>query len=226
MENTVAINALATCALMSCRQAVMASQSASVPGFPFTSVIPVAVRLNGQVIALLGETSQHSRNINIDSRISMLMHDDLEDNWQAATRLSVLGRMSPLLCDAHELAQIRQSFYLLHPEVLNFDDAPDYHFWQLEPVRFRFITVSNNAQWLDQIEPDLFDLTATDRSQLNTRLSQQGRLCQVVQAGRYGVQIIENGRVRFLVLIHPAENITALLEQINTRQYADPAWVD
>jgi hypothetical protein len=226
MIDTAAINALVTCALMSCRQAVMASHSASVPGFPFTSVIPVGVRLNGQVITLLGESSQHSRNIMIDSRISMLMHDDFEDNWQAATRLSVIGRMTPLQCDEAELAQIRHSFYLLHPEFLDFDNADDYHFWQLEPVRFRFITVSNNAQWLDQIEPDLFDLIETDRSHFFTLLSQQGRLCHVVQAGRYGVQIIANGRVRFLVLTNPVNNPVELLEQIKARQYNDPTWVD
>lgn len=229
MVQNVAMNTLATRALLSCRQAVMASQSASVPGFPFTSVIPVGVTLNGQVIALLGETAQHTRNIMIDSRISMLLHDDLEDNWQAATRLSVLGRMRPLqsttLGDV-DLDKLRQSFYLLHPELLSFDAAPDYHFWQLEPVRFRFISVSDNAQWLDQIEPDLFNLTETDRSQLNALLSQQVRLCHIVQAGRYGVQIIAKGRVRFLVLTNPVDDIHALLEQIKARQYDDPALID
>lgn len=220
------VNALATRALMSCRQAVMASQSASVPGFPFTSVIPVGVTLNGQVIALLGETAQHTRNIMIDSRVSLLLHDDLEDNWQAATRLSVLGRMRPLQStnQGHvDLDKLRQSFYLLHPELLNFDATPDFHFWQLEPVRFRFISASDKAQWLDQIEPDLFDLTQTDRSHLNQLLTQQGHRCHVVQAGRYGVQIIAKGRVRFLVFNHPVEDIKSLLEQIHANQYQDPS---
>ena len=222
LENTE-INALATRALLSCRQAVMASQSASVPGFPFTSVIPVGVTLSGQVIALLGETAQHTRNIMIDARVSMLLHDDLEDNWQAATRLSVLGRMSPLQCDTRDLKHLRASFYLLHPELLKFDAAPDYHFWQLEPVRFRILSVSDNAQWLDYIEPDLFDLTEADRRQLNSLLAQQGHLCYVVQAGRYGVQIIAHGRVRFLVLTHPVNNSAELLEQIKARHYDNPA---
>ncbi len=229
MVPNVAINALATRALLSCRQAVMASQSASVPGFPFTSVIPVGVILSGQVIALLGETAQHTRNIMIDSRVSMLLHDDLEDNWQAATRLSVLGRMRPLQSTNRgdlDLDKLRQSFYLLHPELLDFDTAPDYHFWQLEPVRFRFISVSDTAQWLDHIEPDLFDLTETDRSQLNMLLCQHDRLCHIVHASRHGVQIIANGRVRFLVLTHPVDSTVELLEQIKARQYDDPAWVD
>jgi len=226
MQKNMAINALATRALLSCRQAVMASQSASVPGFPFTSVIPVGVTLSGQVIALLGETAQHTRNIMIDARVSMLLHDDLEDNWQAATRLSVLGRMSPLQCDTQDLKQLRASFYLLHPELLSLDAAPDYHFWQLEPVRFRFVSVLDHAQWLDQIESDLFNLTEVDRIQLNALLGQQGRLCRVVQAGRYGVQIVAQGRVRFLVLTHPINNSAELLQQIKARQYNDPTLVE
>lgn len=226
MEKTTAINALATRALLSCRQAVMASQSASVPGFPFTSVIPVGVTLGGQVIALLGETAQHTRNIMIDSRVSMLLHDDLEDNWQAATRLSVLGRMIPLQSNTFDLAQLRQSFYLLHPELLSLDAAPDYHFWQLEPVRFRLISVSDHVEWIDQIETDLFDLTQADRSLLNSLLTQQDRLCHVVQASRYGMQTMTNGRVRFLVLTNPAEDMNELLERIKARQYHDPTWFD
>lgn len=223
------VNALATRALLSCRQAVMASQSASVPGFPFTSVIPVGVTLNGQVIALLGETAQHTRNIMIDSRVSLLLHDDLEDNWQAATRLSVLGRMRPLQSTNQglvDLDKLRQSFYLLHPELFNFDASPDFHFWQLEPVRFRFISTSDKAEWLNQIEPELFDLTETDRSQLKTQLFQHGYHGEVVQASRYGVQIIAKGRVRFLVLTQPADHFNTLLEQIKAKQYQDLTRMD
>ncbi|GAC1373833.1 MAG: hypothetical protein NVS3B3_09070 [Aquirhabdus sp.] len=223
MVENMEINALATRALLSCRQAVMASQSGSVPGFPFTSVIPVGVALSGQVIALLGETAQHTRNIMIDSRVSMLLHDDLEDNWQAATRLSVLGRMIPLQVSALKLEQLRRSFYLLHPELTDFDLEPNYHFWQLEPVRFRFLSISEKAQWLDQINPDLFNLTEIDRSQVNTLLAQHHHLCHVVQAGRYGVQIITNGRVLFLVFAHPVNDIHELLEQIKAQQYQYPA---
>jgi len=220
------INALATRALLSCRQAVMASQSASVPGFPFTSVIPVGVSLHGQVIALLCETAQHTRNIMIDSRVSMLLHDDLEDNWQAATRLSALGRMYPLHSDHVNLEQIRHSFYALHPELLNFDTAPDYHFWQLEPVHFRFNVFVDQGSWIDQINPDLFDLSDSDREQLNHLLSNHGYLCHVLHAGCYGVQIMAQGRVHFLVFIEPVNTIHEIFEKIKNHNYHDPSRMD
>jgi hypothetical protein len=222
----MSINALATRALLSCRQAVMASQSASVPGFPFTSVIPVSMTAQGEIIALLAETAPHSRNILIDPRVSMLLHDDLEDNWQAATRLSVLGRMRPMDPKKLDPVQLRKSFYLLHPELDHFDESTDYHFWVLESVQFRLISGCDKAQWMDQILPDLFELSPTERLKFNDYLIQQGIRGHVVQACRHGLQVIANGRVRFLSAAEPVEHIAELFELIGARQFDDPALID
>jgi hypothetical protein len=219
-------NALATRALMSCRQAVMASQSASVPGFPFTSVIPISMTAQGQIIALLSETAPHTRNLLIDPRVSILLHDDLEDNWQAATRLSVLGRMCPMNPKKLDPIQLRKSFYLLHPELDNFDDSDDYHFWILDSVQFRLVSGYDKAQWIEKISPDLFELNHRDRLKLDDFLIQQGIQGHVVQACRHGLQIIANGRVRFLSTAEPVEQITELFELIVARQFDDPALTD
>jgi hypothetical protein len=222
----MSINALATRALMSCRQAVMASQSASVPGFPFTSVIPVSMTVEGEIIALLAETTPHSRNLLIDPRVSMLLHDDLEDNWQAATRLSVVGRMRPMDPQQSDLAQLRESFYLLHPELDHFDESEDHHFWVLDAIQFRLLSGCDKAQWIDRIEPDLFELSPADRLKLNDYLIQHQIQGYVVQASRHGLQVIANGRVRFLSTLKPAAQITELLELIGARQFDDPALID
>lgn len=222
----MSINALATRALMSCRQAVMASQSASVPGFPFTSVIPVSITAQGEIIALLAETAPHTRNILIDPRVSILLHDDLEDNWQASTRLSVLGRMRPMNPQKLDIDQLRESFYLLHPELDHFDDSVDYHFWVLESVQFRLISGTDKPQWIDQITPDLFELNPSDRLKFNDYLIHQGLQGHVVQACRHGLQIITHGRVRFLSTAEPVDQISELFELISARQFDDPALAD
>jgi len=202
----MSMNALATRALMSCRQAVMASQSASVPGFPFTSIIPVSISMQGEIIALLAETAPHTKNLLIDPRVSIQLHDDLEDNWQAATRLSVLGRMRPMSPQQSESAQLKESFYLLHPELDHFDELADYHFWILDSVQFRLVSGIDKPQWLDQISPDLFELTLDDRDKLNSDLRFQEIGGHVVQACRYGLQIIANGRIRFLSVAEPVNH--------------------
>ncbi|MDE2420340.1 MAG: hypothetical protein KGO49_04050 [Gammaproteobacteria bacterium] len=222
----MSINALATRALMSCRQAVMASQSTSVPGFPFTAVIPVSITAQGEIITLLAETAPHSRNILIDPRVSLQLHDDLEDNWQAATRLSVLGRMRPLDLLSFDSNQLKESFYLLHPELDRFDESADYHFWILDSVQFRLISGIDKPLWVDRISPDLFELTPTDRQQLNDDLIQQGIQGHVIQACRYGLQVIAYGRIRFLSIAEPVNQMTELFELIKSRQFDDPALID
>ncbi|AXI02207.1 hypothetical protein [Aquirhabdus parva] len=217
------VNALATRALLSCRQAVMASQSASVPGFPFTTVIPVSITPRGQIIALLNENAQHTRNVMIDPRISMLMHDDIEENWQAATRLSVLGYLRPLQMSGAELEITRHSFYLLHPELKDFDQTLDFHFWVLEPVRFRLISGIERVNWIDAVKPDLFELMPQQREALNEILAKYSQQSYVIQACRYGMQIFEQGRVRFLALKEPVEYMSELIEQMNAGQFDDPA---
>jgi hypothetical protein len=225
-EHLMSINAFATGALMSCRLAVIASQSASVPGFPFTSVIPVSITAQGEIIALFAETAPHSRNILIDPRVSMLLHDDLEDNWQAATRLSVLGRMRPMNPQQSDIAQLRKTFYLLHPELNQLDESEEYHFWVLDAVQFRLVFGYDKAQWIDRISPELFELNAADRLKLNDFLIQHCIKGHVVQACHHGLQVIANGRVRFLSTIKPSTHLNELLELIQTRQFIDPAWID
>jgi hypothetical protein len=219
-------NILATRALLSCRQAVMASQSASVPGFPFTSVIPIATTPSGQIISLLSESAQHTKNIAIDARVSMLLHDDIEQNWQEATRLSVLGHMRPLRCNAETLLTLRSAFDLLHPELKDMRPDTDYHGWILEPVRFRYVSSLGRIHWLDDVSPELFELSADVKAQLHALLAQRDIHAQIVQAASYGLQIIEQGHVRFLPLSEPVDAIDALLEQMNAGQFDDPANIE
>ena len=220
------INSLATRALLSCRQAVMASQSASVPGFPFTSVIPIGTTIGGQIISLLSETAQHTKNIAIDARVSMLLHDDLEQNWQEATRLSVLGHMRPLKTDLQAQTRLRTAFDLLHPELKDMNPTTDYHCWYLEPVRFRFVSSLGRIHWIDRVKAELFELDPAERDQLNHILSQRDIHAQVIQAGSYGIQIIEQGHVRFLNLNEPVAVVTELLEQMNAGQFDDPVNIE
>ncbi len=201
-------------ALLSCRQAVLASQSASVPGFPYTSFIPIATTPTGQIISVLSESAQHSLNIAIDARVSLLLHDDLEQNWQAATRLSVLGLMRPLRADRETERTLRSAFDQLHPELKDMNQDSDYRCWLLEPVRFRFVSLLGRTEWLDQISPAPFELSLAEHTALSALLGSEGRHVEIVQACRYGIQIIEQGRVRFLALNAPVTEVAELLTQV------------
>lgn len=217
-------NVLAVRALLSCRQAVLATQSGSIPGFPLTSVVPVGIALDGRIILLLSDLAQHSRNLELDHRVSLMLHDDQEQNWQAATRLSVLGHMQPLDCDAGsiEYQTIKDSYYRSHPESVDLDQREDFRFWQLIPLRFRMMYGFAQICWLESISPELFVLDAQDRNHIEQHLPNRGAPIRLLHACAYGVQVFEAGRVRFLNFREPVQNLAGILLNLDTGSFDDP----
>lgn len=219
------VNPLAVRALLSCRQAVMATQSGSIPGFPLTSVVPVGLADDGRIILLLSDLAQHSRNLELDSRVSLMLHDDQEQNWQAATRLSVLGHMQALnLADLSQAdyQALQQSYYRSHPESVDLDQREDFRFWQLKPLRFRMIYGLGQVRWLAAIQPDLFMLDAQDRQHIEQHLPNRGLPIRLLHACPHGVQVFEAGRVRFLSFRQPVQNLAGLILNLDTGSFDDP----
>ncbi|MEC7119576.1 MAG: pyridoxamine 5'-phosphate oxidase family protein [Pseudomonadota bacterium] len=216
------VNALAVRALLSCRQAVLATQSGSIPGFPLTSVVPVSISPEGQIIVLMSDLAQHARNIYLDNRVSMMLHNDQEQNWQAATRLSVLGRMEALDLEPTALQSLRDAYYRAHPELADFDRAPDFQFWILQPLRFRLIAGYAQVRWLKQVQTFAFPLESEDIAQIEQRLPHRGKPIRLLHACQYGVQIAESGRVRFLSFRKPVGTLAGLLMSLTTGSFDDP----
>jgi len=218
------VNPLAVRALLSCRQAVMATQSGSIPGFPLTSVVPVGIATDGRIILLLSDLAQHSRNLELDSRVSLMLHDDQEQNWQAATRLSVLGHMQVLdsAADSPEHPALQDSYYRSHPESVDLDQREDFRFWQLKPLRFRMIYGLGQVRWLAGIQPDLFPLDCEDRQYIEQHLPNRGMPIRLLHACPYGVQVFEAGRVRFLSFRQPVQNLAGLILNLDTGSFDDP----
>ena len=218
------VTPLAVRALLSCRQAVMATQSGSIPGFPLTSVVPFGLAADGRMILLLSDLAQHSRNLELDHRVSLMLHDDQEQNWQAATRLSVLGHMQPLRPEPNSAAYhaLCADYYRSHPEAIDLDQRDDFRFWQLTPLRFRLIYSVGQVCWLAGIQPNLFALEPQDRLCIEQHLPHRGTPIQLLHACTYGVQVFEAGRVRFLYFREPVDNLAGLIVNLDTGSFADP----
>lgn len=216
-------DAKGTRALLSSRQGVIASQSSSIPGFPLTSVIPVAV-IDNQIVMLLSDLAQHTRNIDMDNRVSLMMHDDQEQNWQAAHRLSIMGYVEPIDHELHNMDKIRKNYFRIHPELNDFDRHMDFRFWLLRPMRFRLIAGFGQVRWLDHIDCQLLDLDEEDIHNINQILMEHRTAnSQLLQACKYGLQIIEHGRIRFLSFRQPVKGIASLFVQLSTGAYNNPS---
>lgn len=203
--------------LLSCRQAVLATHSASLPGFPFTSVVPVVVLTDGRLITLLSEIAQHTRHVSLDNRVSLLLHDDQLLDWQAAARLTVVGRLLPVQeADPQVLAQIRAQFFRVHAALTDFDHQLDFSFWQLDAMRFRFVGGFAQVKWFDQLQPDLIELDAEQRASLEQLLMTQLGKGRLLNLSQHGVQwLADSGRLLWQPLRtlppEPAQAVQLLL---------------
>lgn len=189
--------ALAAEVLLSCRQAVMATHSTALPGYPFTSVVPIACLPDGRILTLLSELAQHTRNVVLDSRVSLLFHDDQAQDWQAAGRLSVMGKLEPLPIQGTMRDQARASFFRLHPQQVDYDQDLDFTFWVLSPMRYRLIGGFARIKWLDHIDPGLIGLDDAQRQRIEQALTAQYGAGQLLDVSRYGVQWLRKGRLEW-----------------------------
>ncbi len=212
---------IAARALLSCRQAVLATHSCHIPGFPLTSVVPVGLSYEGHLLVLISELAQHTRNLQLDTRMSLMLHDDQEQNWQATTRLSVIGQLEPLALSDVQLSQIRRCYYRIHPELDGFDQHMDFSFWQLKPLRYRLIAGFAQVRWLDQVDPRLFTLEDQDYLDLEALLPEQPHPIRLLQVSHFGIQVIQQGRVRFFSFLEPVSSLAGVALKLRTGSFQD-----
>lgn len=76
------------------RVGVLATLSTRVGGGPFTSLAPFAVSARGEPLLLLSALAQHTRNLEVDPRASLLVHDPAAaaEDPRTAPRVSIGGR--------------------------------------------------------------------------------------------------------------------------------------
>ncbi len=108
--------ALARELLRARRVGVLATSSARHGGAPFTSLAPFALSSSGEPILLLSALAQHTRNLEVDPRASLFVHDPsaAEEDPRTAPRLSIVGRAARV--SAADEADARARYLARHPE--------------------------------------------------------------------------------------------------------------
>lgn len=134
---------------------VLATSSVAVPGYPLGSVVPFVLTPEGRCVVYVSRIAQHTKNFEQDPRVSLTATEaDLSGaagDPQASGRVSVLGDASRLEGDA--LAAARARYETFFPESAGHAGVHDFDFWQIDPVRVRYIGGFGAIHW---IEPDAF----------------------------------------------------------------------
>lgn len=125
------------------RHGVLSTISREFEGYPFGSVVPYVLDHEARPVILISRLAEHTKNIEADPRVSLLVSDG--GDVQAGARLTLIGDAGPAKDDLD----------LLHARYLNyFPDSErlialgDFAFYRIEPRRLRFIGGFGDIHWI------------------------------------------------------------------------------
>ena len=122
---------------------VLSTLSKRLGGFPFGSVSPYVLDHEGHPVILISTLAEHTKNIEADPRVSLIVHPCAED-MQAAGRVTLVAR-AELLPDKAAFGT-RYLRYL--PQAEGYFAMHDFHFYRLRVEDVRFIGGFGKIHWI------------------------------------------------------------------------------
>lgn len=123
---------------------VLSTLSKRLDGFPFGSVSPFILDHAGRPVILISEIAEHTRNIDADPRVSIIVQPYSTD-MQVTGRATVIGRAERL--SAKDGLGPRYLRYF--PQAEAYFAMHDFHFYRIEPVKIRWIGGFGRIFWID-----------------------------------------------------------------------------
>lgn len=142
----------ARCFVRGQHSGVLSTISRRVEGFPFGSVAPFMLDHSGCPVILISTLAEHTRNIDADPRVSLIVQPYSPD-MQVAGRVTVLGRAQRL----DDKSALGARYLRFHPQAEDYFAMHDFSFYRIEPVRIRYIGGFGRIHW---VEPEQYLLPA------------------------------------------------------------------
>ncbi|WP_395665395.1 HugZ family protein [Methylocella sp.] len=111
------------------RSAALATLAAD--GAPFASLVNLALRPDGAPILLMSRLAAHTRHLERDGRLSLLIAEGGDGDPLAHPRLTLVGR-ADRADEAATRAALRGRFLARHPQSALYADFTDFSFWSVD----------------------------------------------------------------------------------------------
>lgn len=109
-------------------------------GHPYTSLVAVAAH-EGQPLLLLSDLAEHTRNLRVDPRASLLVWEEGALDPLATGRVTLLGRLE-------EDDSGREDFLARHPEAERYAGFKDFHWFRLQVESARYVGGFARMSWV------------------------------------------------------------------------------
>jgi putative heme iron utilization protein len=130
--------------LRSRRHGVLATLSRKFDGYPFGSVAPFVLDHEARPVIFISRLAEHTRNIEADSRVSLLVNDAGE-NVQAGARLTLVGDAARA---GGDLDALRMRYLEYVPGAEKLMALSDFGFYAITPRALRFIGGFGQIHWV------------------------------------------------------------------------------
>jgi putative heme iron utilization protein len=117
-------------------------------GYPYGSFVTVAFD-NGHPVFLISGLAEHTKNLERDSRASLLVAEGGAADPLANGRVTLLGRCMRV---EGESASARAAFFAAHPNATYYADFRDFGFWKLHVSSIRYIGGYGRMSWIDRAD--------------------------------------------------------------------------
>jgi putative heme iron utilization protein len=129
---------------------VLSTHSKSMPGYPFGSVVPYCLDDEGWPLILISRIAQHTHNLQLDAKCSLLVGERGAEDVQAVGRVTLMAEAEKIT-DGVRIEAAAQRYYRYFPESESYHSAHDFDIWVLKPVRYRYIGGFGAIHWLDDV---------------------------------------------------------------------------
>ena len=212
------------------RAAMLSTALASKDGWPYGSLVSVALDCDGSPLMLFSTLSDHTRNLAQDPRASLLFEETSRlKNPQTGPRITVTGRIKKTTQDRH-----RRRFLARHPEAALYAGFGDFNFFRMQVDRAHFVGGFAKAAWLKgadiladakaaaaiaKAEPAVLEHMNTDHPDAVdhyavTLLGRSGRGWKMTGIDPDGADLRLGGRVARLQFEKPVRNRKAIREEL------------
>ena len=130
--------------LRSHRYGALCTLSNKFDGHPFGSITPYLVDHDGSLLILISTLAEHTKNIQNDSRVSLITHDRDDSHIQSQGRVTVLGTAQKIA----EKDQAGTRYLRQFPDAENYFAMHDFSFYRILPMSLRYIGGFGKIHWL------------------------------------------------------------------------------
>ncbi len=133
--------------------------SARKDGYPYASFVIYAIYRNNPIF-LVSTLAEHTKNLQANSKASLMISEDGEGNPLALSRITLLGDCVKL--PDSERGLVREIFLNKHPKSKPYIDWEDFSFYELKVSSIRYIGGFGKMSWVQvddwiDAEPDPLD---------------------------------------------------------------------